>query len=836
MGSLHIAQLVGSVMLLLLVAVATLVASKRSGLPFTVLLVVIGIALGASESWLPPQLHTLLDYRVSPDVILFVFLPTLIFESAFALDGRELRENLGPILTLAVPGLLVSTALIGGLIALLTPVPLVAALLLGSILSATDPVAVIAIFKQVGAPKRLSVLVEGESLLNDATAIVVSRILTTLLAAGYFTFDTLLEGATSFLLVFSGGALVGWITALVTGYLLGRVRNDPLLEITLTTALAYLSFIIAEELHVSGVMSTVVAGVTMGGWGRCKISAPVVRYLDSFWEYMAFVANALIFLLVGLRVELPALIEAAPLLSWVIIAMLVSRALVVYTLVPLVSRFSGTLPVNLKYQTVIYWGGLRGAIALAIVLSLPEFAQRDTFIVVVTGAVLFTLLVQGLSMQRLVHYLRLDEAPLIDRLQRAESTLMAQAHALEKLPELQRGGLFSASLADQQRDQFGKKIARSRNLLRRLLEQAQESMEQQRLLMLRCLTLEKNHYYRMLASAQISEATYRELRHQLDQLVDLLRHGGSLSDQVAMQPLIGVEQRVRQRVRNLPMLSALLERMELTRTERDYEKSWALYQGARWVLQELDELVRAESVSAELEAATRSWFGKRQQHAQALLDLTAQQFPEFATAIQQRMASRLLLNAEKQYLQERSEGGQIPAAIGQRLIEELDLALNRLRGSEKSRLLVDAEELLRKVPMFQHLTPVDAVAVTEMLHPHTVPAGEVIIRQGDPGDSLFLIARGVIRICRDEDESGSAQEVELATLMAGDYFGEMALLTGEPRTATCRAVSPCALYELKEADFAQLLQALPAVRESVERAAHDRSLQQQAIKLNNNHE
>ena len=834
MESLQVEQLVGSVMLLLLVAAFALVVSKRTGLPFTVLLVVTGIALNASEGVLPVALQQYLAFEISPSVILFVFLPTLIFESAFALDGRELRENIGPVLTLAVPGLLISTALIGAIVALVTPIPLPAALLLGSILSATDPVAVIAIFRQLGAPKRLTVLVEGESLLNDATAIVVARLLTSLMIAGYFTIDTLLDGAMNFLLVFVGGALVGWALALIVGFLLGRIRNDALIEITLTTALAYLSFLIAEHLHISGVMATVAAGVTMGGWGRCKISAPVVHYLDSFWEYMAFVANALIFLLVGLRVELPALAAAAPLLAWVILAMLVSRALVVYTLVPLVTGLQGSKPIDRRYQTVIYWGGLRGAIALAIVLSLPDFELRQTFIALVTGAVLFTLLVQGLSMQRLVHWLGLDKPPLADQLMQAESLLLARTHALSQLPELQGGGLFSATLADQQRLLFERGIQDSHNTLATIQQDQTLPDDEQRLLLMRCINLEKAHYYSMLGSRQLGEPAYRELLHALNQSMESLRHGEQLDhyDQPSVNGAFSAA--LFTLVRRMPLLEPTVETLERGRTERDYEKAWAVYQSSRRVLAELDELAVAGAVNSSDMQVVRGQVASRQMAARDLLDATAQQFPEFVTAMQTRLAARLMINAEQQYVQQRVDAGTLSSGVGERLNEQFDQALDQLRGSEKSRLVIDAAELLRTVPMFQHLTPADADAVTEMLHPHTVPAGEVIIRQHEPGDALFLIARGVIRVCRQQDvdsgQEGEEAELELATLMAGDFFGEMALLNGEPRTATCRAVTPCALYELRSVDFRRLLETLPPVKAAVQRATQDRSIQIEAVK------
>ena len=423
-GSSHIPQIVGGVTALLLVATAIFVLTRRSRFPFTVALVSIGVLLASLGGMLPGVAPSLAEFKVSPALILYVFLPVLVFESAFNLDPRLLRQNLGSVMTLAVPGLLLSTLLIGVVIRLLTPFSFAEALLLGAILSATDPVAVVSLFRRLGAPRRLTILVEGESLFNDATSIVLARILLGVMLAGEVTGAAAAQGALDFVLVFAGGLAFGAILGLLAGLLLGAVGSDLYAEITLTTTLAYLSFLIAEEvLHVSGVTATVAAGLVVGGWGRAKISPAVRAHLDHFWSYVAFVGNALIFLLVGLRVDLAELWANAGLLAWVVIAMLASRAAVIYLLMPLVGRLPGAEPVGAAYRAVMFWGGLRGAVALAITLSLPEFPAREQFIAVVLGAVLFTLLVKGLTIERLVRRLGLDQPPLADRFARRDARL-----------------------------------------------------------------------------------------------------------------------------------------------------------------------------------------------------------------------------------------------------------------------------------------------------------------------------------------------------------------------------------------------------------------------------
>ncbi len=288
---------------LLLIAAASAIGLKRIHFPYTVGLVLVGLVLGALQHRVG-ALEVLGSFSLSPDLILFVFLPTLIFESAFNLDVRLLSRNLAPVLTLAAPGLLLSTGIVGALINFLTPLTWGPALVFGALISATDPVAVIALFKDVGAPKRLTILVEGESLFNDATAIVLFTILVAVVTAGTFSSGTVGTGVVDFARVFAGGLGVGT----VIGYLMVRTislsEDEPLVEVALSTVVAYAAFIAAEHyLHVSGVMATVGAGVVVGAVGSTRFNPELKAYLRQFWEYAAFVANGLIFLLVGLSID-----------------------------------------------------------------------------------------------------------------------------------------------------------------------------------------------------------------------------------------------------------------------------------------------------------------------------------------------------------------------------------------------------------------------------------------------------------------------------------------------------------------------------------------------------
>jgi CPA1 family monovalent cation:H+ antiporter len=816
-----VTSLVTTIIGLLLVSAATAALAKRLRIPFTVLLIMVGMALTVLAEHGPKFLHPILNYDISPEVILFVFLPTLIFESAFNLDSLQLRRNILPVLTLAGPGLLLSTAIIGYILHYGTGLDLAVALLLGSILSATDPVAVISIFKKLGAPARLNVLVEGESLFNDATSIVVARMLTGVVAAGYFSPGAAWTGLLDFVVVFGGGVVVGWLAGLCAGMVLGRVRSDSFIEISLTTILAYFSFLLAEELfQVSGVMATVAAGVTLGGWGRTKISPSVTEYLENFWSYMAQIANALIFLLVGLRVDLNALAASFDLLIWVLAAMLISRAVVIFGLLPLSSRLPGVEKVSRPFQTVMWWGGLRGAIALAIVLSLENMPNGDTLIAIVMGAVLFTLLVQGLTIEKLVRFLALDQLSPTDRFAKIEGLLHAKTHAQEMIPGLQAGGLFSQRIAATLNESCAVEAENLQTSLKMLRNEFFDQAQEVKLLTRRCFRLEKKYYYELFSKSHLSERSYRDLCHSLELQNEAVRAdlpiprntihplSGSLTSRFLTSPLA-----------RLPLINQLTEEWRMELISREYEEAWGRYQGSCKILAKLEHLDEFEAVQTKMTEELQGHYHYWRDSAKKRLDHTADQFPEFVNAMQVRLAGRLLAQAQQSIIVEESRAGSIPSGIAEALIEELNARIWVLRGRDLDTLHIKATEVLRKVPFFRPIPPLEFDRVAVRLHALTLTEDQIVIRQGGKGDSLFLIGRGVIRVSRTEN----GREKDLATLLAGDFFGEMALLHNEPRTATCRTVTPCLIYELKSVDLNELQKDCPGLKAALEEADRQRS-------------
>lgn len=417
------------VIALLFVAVVVGMLAIRLRLPYTIGLVIIGLLL---------TLVTPVDIEISPTVILALLIPPLIFEAAFHLKWDNLRDNLAPILVLAIPGVILTTLIVGGIVSWGTGIALPIAMVFGALIAATDPVSVVALFRAMGVPRRLQVLLEGESLFNDGTAIVVFDLVVVIALSGIASFN-LFYSVVDFIRVAGGGLIIGTLMGIFISQIIGRI-DDYLIETTLTTVLAFGSYLIAEIMGVSGVLGVVAAGLVAGNIGPMGMSPTTRILLVNFWEYAAFVANSFVFLLIGLQIELPELFANWQLIVWAILAVLVARGIGVYGL----SYIEREIP--FKWRHVLFWGGLRGAISLALALSLPailpEYSREIQ--VMAFGVVLFSLLVQGLSMKPFVKQLKLTtRSEAQDEYERRHARAVAGRAAYEHLDRRHRQGLLS---------------------------------------------------------------------------------------------------------------------------------------------------------------------------------------------------------------------------------------------------------------------------------------------------------------------------------------------------------------------------------------------------------
>lgn len=386
--------------LLLFISAIVAIVTRRLGMPYTVGLVLAGIGL----YFLPWHL----DLQLSKDLIFSVFLPPLVFEAALYISWQELRKDLPVIGLLATVGVLLAAAATAIGMHYAVGWSWAAAGAFGVLIAATDPVSVIATFKEAGVHGRLRLLVEAESLLNDGTA-AVGFVVVLALARGSHSGS--MSAIVHFLLAFGGGVLCGFIVGYALRVFAART-DDQVVAITFTGLAAYGSFFLAEHLHVSGVLASLTAGVMTGSYrGSQSPWTAAHERLESFWDYVAFVVNSLIFLLIGARVAQQHFSDVwlAALIAIVVVTL--GRALAIYPLCAVFMR--GKLRVTMRHQHVLFWGGLRGALALALALGLPaELPRHDDIVTVSFAVVAFSIFAQGLTMRPLLRRLgELDPEP-----------------------------------------------------------------------------------------------------------------------------------------------------------------------------------------------------------------------------------------------------------------------------------------------------------------------------------------------------------------------------------------------------------------------------------------
>ncbi|MBT3337422.1 MAG: Na+/H+ antiporter [Anaerolineae bacterium] len=488
------------VLLLLLIALVVSIVAKRFRMPYTVGLVLIGLALTPFQA----------KVEISPELILGLLVPPLLFEAAFHIRIDDLRRDLWLIMLLAIPGVIVTTLLVAGAIHWGTGIALSTTLIFGALIAATDPVAVVALFKQLGVPKRLQILLEGESLFNDGTAIVMFGLMLEIAISGNFS---LTQSLIDFVTVAGGGVLVGLVLGLLASQIIGRI-DDALVETTITTTLAFGAYLIGEEIGVSGVLAVVVAGIVNGNIGPRGMSPTTRIVVNNFWEYAAFLANSLIFLLIGLTTDFQSLLDNWQAIGVAIIATLGARAVGIYGF----SHFGKDIPT--KWKHILYWGGLRGAIVLALALSIPtSFVDRERLLAMAFGVVLFTLLVQGFSMDALVNRMQLiNRTKIQERYERRHARFVANRAAADHLEKMSKQGLLSAHIWQQMQPIFTKREIILIEALKEILA-ANPAVEIEELDAARreALRVQRASLGGLFRDGVISEETYGDLIREVDE-------------------------------------------------------------------------------------------------------------------------------------------------------------------------------------------------------------------------------------------------------------------------------------------------------------------------------
>jgi CPA1 family monovalent cation:H+ antiporter len=798
--------------------------ANRLNLPFSVLLAVVGCALGAvviavrdtqTMGVAGDFVMALRGLDVSAEAFLYIFLPTLLFESALAIDVRRLMDDVAPILLLAVVAVLVCTLVVGFALAPVADVGLTACLLLGAIVATTDPAAVVGIFRDLGAPRRLAILVEGESLFNDAAAIALFSLLLAMLASTQEADAT--ATVIAFLKSFIGGGIIGYVGARAMCAVVGFLRGRRLAEVTLTVALAYLVFVIGEHyFHVSGVVAVVTAGLTVSSYGRVRITPSTWDTLVETWEQLGFWASSLIFLLAAMLV--PGLLldvgwQDAFLLGVLIAATLLGRAVVLYGMLPLLSAVGIANRVSNPYKMVILWGGLRGAVSLALALAVTENMNvsqeiRHFIAVLTTGFVLFTLFVNGTTLRPLIRVLQLDRLSPVDRAVRDRALELSLRTIKGQLEQIAVDDAIESKAAGGVIDDYAKRIASVEHTVRDNAELGPEE-----LLYVGLVTLasrEHELYLERFKDRIISRRIIGELVAQAGRVLDGAKTEGRAGYEAATKSILGFSWTLRgalflQHRLGLegPLTAGLADRFESLLIGRLIIKQLIQFNE-----EHLGPLLGA-TVGVRLTEILTDRLNATEQALEAL----KLQYPDYAHALENRYFGRVAARLEgREYdtmLQEtmisREVYGDLDRRLGQRWHEldqrpSLDIAMQR-------------EELIARVPLFAGLDSARLDQIARLLRPRLALPGEAIVTKGEHGDAMYFVSSGAVEV---------RLEPLPVRLGSGDFFGEVALVTNLPRMADVIALGYCRILELSARDFGRLLETDGALRERIDAVARQR--------------
>lgn len=799
--------------------------ADRLAVPYAVLLAAVGCAIGGLAAivgdnangggMIADMIGTLDGFNLSSAAFLYIFLPTLLFETALNVDVRRLTDEIAPVLLLAVVGVLVSTFVVGVALWEFSGVALVACLMLGAVVATTDPVAVVAIFRDIGAPHRLTMLVEGESLFNDAAAIALYTLLLAVLLGEHPASP--LAGLIDFVRVFAGGLVAGVIAGRLVIWILPILRDHRLAETTLTIALAYMVFVVGEHyLGVSGVVAVVTAGLTINHGGQRRLSPSSWKSLIRTWEQIGFWASSLIFLLAAMMVpRLLAQAEVTQLwqLAVLVLAAFAARAITLYVLLPLLSATKLAEHVRNDHKLVILWGGMRGAVSLALTLAATENAAiapdiRNFIGVLATGFVLFTLFLCAPTLRPLMRYLRLDQLSPADIALRDRVMGLYLASIGDDIGKVAHDHHITGQAVEDAARWYARHTEAASTIAEENAQLPLESRLHTSLVIL--AEREREFYLEHFEARTMSRRAVALLLSQDAQLRDAVKTGGAAEYRAAAAEATKFSRRFRfdlwlQRHSGVerPLARDLADRLETSLTTRS-------------VIQELrgfntDQLSRlfgagpSETIDAELNA--------RVELLGRAIDALMLQYPNYGRALQtQFLTLKALRIEEEKYRQLRAE-----SIVGNEVFNDLMRALAHRRTIAEARPQLDLglkrEELVAQVAMFAALDPTKRAKLCRLLRPRLAVPGEVIVRKGDHGGDMFIISSGAVEVRL------ASQPVRLGS---GAFFGELALLDNQPRSADVVALGYCQLLRLSSRDLNRLMRADDGLRRQIESVAGER--------------
>ncbi len=786
-----------------LLSMAMVLASlcHHFSIPYTVILVIAGLAINFIAPSLP-FIYGFKDFILTPDLVMYVFLPALIFDSALSLDGRALLKSLMPILLMAVPGMLISALLVGLGIWGVLDVHFVTALVFGALISATDPVAVVALFKELGVSRRLMALVEGESLFNDATAIVLFNILLGFAITSHVEVSDSAYALLEFLWVFFGGVFIGAsVGFLMSQLIVVLFYGNQGVVVVLTMAMAYFSFLFADHVfHVSGVMSVLTAAICFNVFGLARLPRETTNSVHDGWEVLILISNTLLFMLIGLTVDLVLLLDYWQVVLLATLAVMLARAVSVYGFLPAILNCFALPKVSMNERHIMWWGGLKGGLAVAIALSIPDsLPEKQLLLVLTLGTVLISLIVNATTMKGLIHRLKLDRFTESEWTELQQNMQYVKASVDKTLRRYSHLQLLDNELELSVEDEMHKKL---KGTSLKLTEE--EYLDQ---LHLQAIKAERDELEDLHDNGLLSHYAYinfrdilrRDQERSLETLLKYKHH----SDQANL--LFRVEKWV------IHMLSL----------HRVTERLLKPYQAMRYthkIQHDLAGIIMANAALKVLKNVEYTSFGGKkalklkeiyQEHLrqrQVRLKVFAQAYPEFyqqyGTVIFQQVALRHALKS----ISIEHDRGHVATKVFKRIEKNILHLLKNLPKLKSSLTPERRDDWLRNVPLFSGLSSY----VLEQLADNAVYVnylpGDAVFNENDPSESVYILVNGRVNVYQEDEQR---EKVHVAELREGSLIGKGALLGNSSRSATVRAKTYITLLSLTVAEIIELAKVCP---------------------------
>jgi CPA1 family monovalent cation:H+ antiporter len=807
MSYMNIALLTGLMAGLFAIIAISEPVAQRVRLPNAMVLAIAGCVLGVSATALSTstfaidmgwEFRNILQLRIPSSLFLGLFLPALIFQVALSLDVKRMMEDWLPIFIMAVLAVVLATVTVGFALSPFTSLPLYACLLIGAIVSTTDPSAVIDIFKSISSPPRLVRIIQGESLLNDATAIALFTFFMAMVTAGVP--DPQISSIfIEIPRVMIGGLLVGWLAATLVLPVMSMMGSLITAQISLSLGLPFMAFLVAEHLGLSGVIAVFSAGVTLNFSGLSRLSSESWSKIREAWNLMAHWAGALIFLMAALLI--PRLLSRAEpsdalLVAVVLVSALLSRAVILWGVLPLLERLKLSPPIGHAYRGVILWGGLRGAVTLALALAVTEapFVSSDikhAVGVIATGYVLSVFVIQGLTLRPLIRKLGLDRLPPIDQALSSQVVAVALQSVREKVSEGVRDRGMDHEVVRSEAKRLGE-------ITQKAVDEAEATKEvlAREKVALGLIALAGRELDLVISASnegRISPALHARMVMDAGRLLEYTRTRGRNGYNRASRMSMG-------HGRALKLAVFLQRRLRIARPLSKLTASRMEVLVAQVaIMDELHDYINSRIRRIHGKRVTEilhETLSRRQEEITALIEGLKLQYPGYSAEVQKRWIRRMSLLMEEKEYDTLLKDSLIDPDLHKSLMQRIQKDRRELDTPLRLDMMAQKGELLRRMELFKDLDDKAVSQLSRALHLRYVEPGEVLQVKGEIPKKVSLIASGAVQVTR---KTGSYM------LGQGDFFGHISLLSGKPRQAEMKAVSHGTLFELEEARFRRLL-------------------------------